>query len=169
MYPYGFKESLRSLYYAYLTIVRHHILIETYAAHRVLTGKEICLPVIVDEHAGVDEVPVAYHAGTVYRKQRMTYRIGKRSVRSIADSNAYMLLVRRIIEVVSAVAKDAVRSPSLRLSPRRLLQRIEYHAMVMPVLHIRSAIYVVVFHGERKGIVTVMTRIYPESVAENPC
>ena len=168
VYPYGFKETLRSLDYAYLTIIRHHILIETDATDRILPCKEVRLPIIVDEDARVDEVSVAYHARTVYRKQGATYRIGKRSVGSIADGNADMLLVGGVIEVVSAIAKDTIRSPRLRLSPRCLGQGIEYHAAILPMLHVCSTIYMIVFHRERERIITVMTRIYPQSVAKHP-
>ena len=77
----------------------------------------------------------------------------------VCHCHANVAFVGGVVEVVFAVAADAVGCPCRALCPCGLGEGVEDDAVVAPLPHVGGAVGVVVFHGEGGGIVFVVAGV----------
>jgi len=167
MDPGGLEEFFQAFDDMHLAVVGDHVVVQFDAAASVLPHEHVGLPVIVDEHAGVDEIAVTDDPGRVDGEERMPQRILERAVRAVRDGHADVFDIGRIIQVILPVPFHAVRCPGVLRRPGRLLEGPEDHAPVLEGLHVAGHIDMVILHVEAPGHVPVVAGIHVQRITEH--
>ena len=165
--PGGLEEFHKAFYDMDFAVIRNHVVIQFDAAAGILAHEHIGLPVIVNEHARVDEIAVTDHPRGIDGQEGMSQRIFERTCGAVGHGHADVLHIRRIIEVVFPVPFHAVRRPGVLRGPGRLLERTEYHAAVFERLHVPSHVNVIILHVESLCRVPVVTWIHIQGIPEH--
>ena len=117
-----------------------------------VTPEHPSLSVIVDEHRGVDIVPMF-----LLPYKRFAKRVFERSVRRVCHQHANTMSVERCIEIELAITLDSLNSPSTILSttPFEVAQRC-HSTMVCPVHHVGGGPEQPVIHEETSRILLIL-------------
>ena len=140
--------------------IRYHVVVELDIIHVRVAPVHVCLPVVVDEHAGIDVVPVS---SLPY--QRLAERVVERPVGRVGHKHAYAVAVYRAVHVELAVALHDARGPGpvVAVEPLEVLER-RNRTVVLPVHHVGGSVEQPVLHHEAFGKVVVMRGIEEDSV-----
>ena len=124
------------------------------------------MPVVVDEHCGVDEAPAA-------RDERLSKCISPRSFRTVGYSytNAVQVFGGVFcchIPIPLSVALDGLRSPGIvaLLGPLEM-GGSQHDAVIRPMFHVGGGEHLPVGHTEVGGCIQIMSRKHIEAVARD--
>lgn len=136
-----------------LPLIGDHISVELHHPELWVAPVEICLPVIIHKHSGVNIAPVR-------AAKRLANRVGERPFRAVCNSNAdrsaaAVCRSHGHIIIEFAVTLDALCRPRFSACPLKgcIVQR---NAEVCPVLHIRRGKAAPVVHGEKAGVALIV-------------